>query len=117
MQSFEGKISKWDIVVLPFPYVDINTNKRRPALVISSDEFNETTGLLWVLMITTSTSSWAHDVSIKNLKLTNLPAPSKIRCAKLATVEKDRVVRVIGELARKEVKGVKKVLSDISLGG
>lgn len=110
MQSFEGKISKWDIVVLPFPYVDINTNKRRPALVVSSDEFNETTGLLWVLMITTSTSSWAHDVSIKNLKLTNLPAPSKIRCAKLATVEKDRVVRIAGSLSSQDINAVKAVL-------
>lgn len=114
MQSFEGNISKWDIVVLPFPYVDINSEKRRPALVISSDEFNETTGLLWVLMITSSTNSWAHDTSIKNLKQTNLPAPSKIRCAKLATVEKDRVVRVLGKLGAADLKAVKQMMNKIN---
>lgn len=113
MQGFEGNISKWDIVVLPFPYVDINTQKRRPALVISSDEFNETTGLLWLLMITTSTNSWVHDVNIKNLKQTNLPAPSKIRCAKLATIEKDRVVRVLGSLSEKDANRVKEIISKV----
>lgn len=114
MQGFEGNISKWDIVVLPFPYVDINTQKRRPALVISSDEFNETTGLLWVLMITTSTNSWVHDVNIKNLKQTNLPAPSKIRCAKLATVEKNRVVRVLGKLGAADLEAVERMLDKIN---
>lgn len=113
MQNFEGSISKWDIVVLPFPYVDNNTEKRRPALVISSDEFNETTGLLWVLMITTSTNSWAYDINITDLSKAGLPAPSKIRCAKIATVEAGRVVRIAGTLATEDLEAVKMALDKV----
>lgn len=113
MQNFEGSISKWDIVVLPFPYVDSNTEKRRPALVVSSNEYNAETGLLWVLMITTTQQEWPYDIKITDLNKANLPAPSKIRCAKIATVEASRVVRVAGTLATEDLEAVKMILDEL----
>jgi hypothetical protein len=64
-------------------------------------------------MITTSTSDWAHDVEITNPDPTNLPSPSKIRCAKLATIEANRVVRVAGKLGTADLQLVKMMLDKI----
>ncbi len=113
MKDYKSAINKWDIVVLPFPYIETNAQKRRPALVISNDAFNQKTGLLWVMMITTSPADWEHDVDITNPAPTNLPSPSKIRCAKLATIEANRVVRVAGKLGRTDLETVKKMLDKI----
>ena len=32
---------KWDIILVPFPFTDLKAVRKRPALIISPDEYNE----------------------------------------------------------------------------
>ena len=32
---------KWDIVLVPFPFTDLTTLKKRPAVIVSPDEYNK----------------------------------------------------------------------------
>jgi mRNA interferase MazF len=83
------------MVVVPFPYSNRIAEKRRPALVVSSDRFNTETGLLWVAMITSSENKgWYGDVDILTDGSSGLTTASTIRTAKLATIDQERVVRV-----------------------
>jgi mRNA interferase MazF len=44
--------------------------------------------LLWVLMITSAAHRrWPGDVEVSDLAAAGLPAPSIVRCAKIATIE------------------------------
>ena len=43
----------WDVVVVPFPFVDKKVSKPRPALVLSDIDFN-IKGLVILSMITTA---------------------------------------------------------------
>ncbi len=111
MATSDVIIKQWDVVVVPFPYSDKLAEKRRPALVVSSDKFNKETGLLWVAMITsTANIGWYGDVEIPIAGNTGLTTPSIIRTAKLATNEQNRVVRVIGRLDSKTRTKVLRVL-------
>ena len=102
-----------DIIVVPFPYTDRLAEKRRPALVLSGDKFNTRSGFLWVAMITSKThKSLPDDFAIDHLKA-GLSKPSLIRLAKLATIESDRVIRVVGRLDAKMVLAVRKALRAI----
>jgi mRNA interferase MazF len=101
---------QWDIVVVPFPYADQLAEKRRPALVVSSDAFNRQTGLLLVAMITSNTSQWVGDVPIGDHTACGLPVPSTIRSAKIATIEAVRVLRVAGQAGRADVDGVRRAI-------
>jgi mRNA interferase MazF len=54
---------------------------------VARTDTGETHRLLWVLMITSAANrSWPGDVPISNERAVGLPAPSVIRCAKIATI-------------------------------
>ena len=90
MAAFEP----WDIVKVPFPYTDRPVRQRRPGLVIASGPH----GLLWLLMITSAGHRrWPGDVPVSDLAMAGLPAPSIVRCAKIATIEA-RDAQPLGQL-------------------
>ena len=92
--------SSWDVVVVPFPYTDQNSEKRRPALVISEPALDKDHGLTWLAMITSAGNrGWVADVAIADQSAAGLPSPSIIRAAKIATVDTARIIRRIGSLA------------------
>ena len=84
------------VLRLPFPHSDGSTIQHRPALLLATIGPPVAPFLLWVLMITSAQGRpWPQDVAIPDYLAAGLPAPSVIRCAKIATVD----------AARAEVKG------------
>ncbi len=91
-------VTQGDVVVVPFPYTDRLTEKRRPALVISNNQIAEQHGLVWLVMITSADNKrWADDIDLKAGEA-GLSAQSFIRTAKLATIDAGRIVRVAGKI-------------------
>lgn len=102
-----------EIVVVPFPYSDKLAEKRRPALVVSSATFNRKHALIWVAMITSADNkAWPSDIELP-LANTGLVAPSRIRIAKIATIDAARVIRKAGKIDQKTSKAVAKHLAEI----
>jgi mRNA interferase MazF len=92
----------WDVIKVPFPYTDRPARQRRPALVLAADGLESGHGLLWVLMITSAENRrWPEDVPISRAAKAGLPAPSVVRCAKVATIEAQEAER-IGTLSSRE---------------
>lgn len=98
----------WDVVKVPFPYTDRPVRQHRPAVVVAAGQLEADHGLLWVLMITSAENRrWDNDVVVSDLDAAGLPAPSMVRCAKIATIE-SRDAERIGALPagdRKKVAG------------
>jgi mRNA interferase MazF len=77
-----------DVVKVPFPYTDRPTRQRRPALIVSGPDLQRKHGLSWLLMITSATHRGRDgDVGIVDLGRAGLPAPSIVRCAKIAAID------------------------------
>jgi mRNA interferase MazF len=69
-----------DVVVVLFPFVDHDVQRPRPALVLSSADFNENHDHIILAMITTaSRSSWPSDVEIRDLGEAGLRRRSVVR--------------------------------------
>ena len=68
----------YEVVLVPFPFIDRSSNKKRPALVLSSSShFNMKAGASVMAMITTATHHpWPLDIPIEDLKAAGLPVPS-----------------------------------------
>ena len=97
---------KFDVVVIPFPFSDRLDQKRRPALVISSDDFNEQSGHFVAAMITSAKrSEWPSDVSLKVIEPAGLPSDCRVRM-KLFTADGSLVLKKIGRITPRDQKAV-----------
>jgi mRNA interferase MazF len=91
----------YDVVVVPFPFTDRRTSKRRPALALSSEAFNAESGHTVLAMITSAANpAWPMDVSIRAAEA-GLRAPSKIRM-KLFTLDSRLILHKLGSLTEKD---------------
>jgi mRNA interferase MazF len=104
----------FDVVVVPFPFTDQDTDKKRPALVLSDfDTFNDVTENCVLAMITSSKNpQWPLDTNIGSIQKTGLPAPSKVRM-KLFTLDSRLILKKIGDLSAKDQKAVKENLKKL----
>ena len=103
----EKGYASFDVVVVPFPYADRLAEKRRPAVVISAPALERDCGTVWLVMVTSAENrAWQGDVLVSNPAAAGLPAPSRIRPAKVAAVDADRIVHKIGVLPSKEAQAV-----------
>ena len=110
MPGSERSYAPFDVVVVPFPYVDRLAEKRRPALIVSSDRLAGQ-GIIWVVMITSAANPQREDdVPIADLRGAGLHAPSVIRSAKIATIEPHRIIRRAGALDRASARQVVRAL-------
>lgn len=101
----------FSIVVVPFPFTDKETAKKRPALVISNIEHQKETNHITLLMITSAkNSSWDSDYLISSLEKTGLTSSSIVR-QKLFTIDSRLVIKSAGELSLKDKKEILKKLS------
>ena len=110
MPTFE----QFDVVVVPFPYTDTSTTKRRPALVLSdSSHFNGRIGQSVMAMITSAQhSSWPLDVEIADLDAAGLPVRSTVRM-KLFTLDHRIVIRRCGRLAEADRLRLRETLKQL----
>jgi mRNA interferase MazF len=87
-----------EVVVVPFPYSDRFAERRRPALVVSSERLSQA-GFVWLVMITSARQALlAEDIPISKLQQSGLSAPSLVRPVKIACAEPSRILRSIGRL-------------------
>lgn len=95
-----------DVVVVPFPFVDVDAEKRRPSLVLSQRPFNQSSGHSICAMITTAQHTrWSSDVSIEDLKVAGLPRSCVVRW-KLFTLPNDIILRRAGRLSNADRRSV-----------
>ncbi len=90
---------RWSVVVVPFPFVERSGTKRRPALVLSSREFNSA-GATALAMITTATHRpWPGDTPITDHDSAGLENPCIVRL-KLFTLDNRLLLRRVGQLGK-----------------
>jgi mRNA interferase MazF len=102
----------WDIVLVPFPFTNLSTNKKRPVLIISPAEYNK--GYDAIIMFITSNLSALErpgDYRLEEWKEAGLPKPSMTRM-KLATVDKNIIIKKIAHLEETDQKAVKEIIAD-----
>lgn len=87
------------IVVVPFPFTDKHTTKKRPAVVISTEHYQTKTKHVMLLMVTSAKqSTWAFDTPITDLSSAGLSQPCIIR-QKLFSIDEQLIIKQTGHLS------------------
>jgi len=101
--------NRFDVVVVPFPFTDRSTTKRRPALVLSdANTFNQQVGQSVLAMITSAQNSDCPlDVAIADMDMAGLTSASIVRM-KLFTLDDRLIIRQAGRLSDADRSNVSK---------
>ena len=93
-------IDQRSIILVPFPYTDLSGAKKRPALVISSLDFNTNNEDIICCLITSNPEDRQHAIKITNKDMENgyLEFESRIKPYRIFTVNKRLIYRVLGKL-------------------
>jgi len=91
--------SRYDVVVVPFPFIDRARTKRRPALVLSNRAFNESSHTILAMITTKSQPLWPGDTPITDYEAAGLRLPCITRF-KLFTLDNRFILRRIGHLSQ-----------------
>ncbi len=106
---------RYETVVVPYPFHEKPVSKRRPALVLSGQGFNERNGHSLVAMITTAKAyNWPSDVMIADLASAGLVVPCVLRM-RFQTLPNDIFVRRLGHLGGLDRLACERALADMIL--
>ena len=96
-------MKRGDIVLIKFPFTDATSTKVRPALVISSDQYNQSNSdLIFVAMSSKTNNAYPYDVLMDSanpeFSVTGLKAPALIKSDKIARITRSHAVKQLGRL-------------------
>ena len=104
----------FDVVSVPFPFTDGPTQKRRPALILSSTQvFGRVIDHSVLAMITSAKNQpWPLDVALVDLNTAGLSSASVVRM-KLFTLDHRFIVKKIGTLSQRDRRRVTAALTQL----
>ena len=100
---------QWDVVVVPFPFIDRQGVKKRPALVFSNIDFNGNGHTVLTMITTKGHIPWPGDSEIEEYSMAGLNLPCQVRL-KVFTLDNRLLLKKIGRLTENDSNKVKKNL-------
>lgn len=103
-----------DILLVPFPFSNQTSSKKRPTVIISSNTYNQQKSDLIIMAITSQISSSLTfgELPIIDFSSAGLIKPSVIKPA-IATIEKRLILRKLGQLQNSDYQNLKNIIKTI----
>ncbi|MCL1882342.1 MAG: type II toxin-antitoxin system PemK/MazF family toxin [Defluviitaleaceae bacterium] len=106
-----GKFVKGDVVVLPFPFSDLSSSKRRPALVVAIASADDV--ILAQITSSSFSDSYAVELADTDFSSGGLSVASNIRPNKLFTADVSIISYKAGNVKAEKLKDVATIITDL----
>jgi mRNA interferase MazF len=101
-------LSQYQIVLVNLdPTIGSEIKKTRPCVIISPDEMNRHLQTIVISPMTTRSKKYPTRVKVQHEKRTGWIVLDQIR-----TIDRQRIVKILGQLSLQEIKKVKAVLKE-----
>ena len=94
------KLKQREMVLIPIPFSDLKSKKRRPVIVISNNIYNQKTEDIVVVAVTSNIQKKDYTILISqnDMEEGNLPNDSMIRVDKIYSLSQLIVVKRLGKI-------------------
>ncbi len=108
-------LKQGDILLIPIPFTDLSSNKKRPVLVISNDLYNNKTEDILVAAITSNIDGKEYEVMINNENMASgtLKVESCVRADKIYTLSQSIVVSRFGSVKPEILEKVREMINSL----
>jgi len=97
--------NRGEVVPVPFPFVDLQSTKARPAIVVNDPSYEASSGNLILVMITSQAKKFATDYTLVDWAAAGLKKPSVVRI-KIATISTTLVLFKVGQISPNDLPHV-----------
>ena len=107
--------SQRDIVLIPIPYTDLSSHKKRPVVIVSNNQYNSMFEDVIVVAITSNLEQVKFSIPIDNgsLEEGSLKVASLIRPDKIYTLNKSIIIKKFGKVSNKVFGQIKESIGMI----
>lgn len=104
-----------EILLIPVPFTDLTSTKKRPVFVLSSDRYNNKTNDILVAAITSNINEkdYAVIISKVDLEIGDLKVDSCIRTDKIYSLSQGIVIKTFGRVKLHIMNRVKDKLNQL----
>jgi mRNA interferase MazF len=103
-----------DVVLVPFPFSNQKTTKKRPAVVVSSSVYNAASPDIVIMAVTSQTQKnlGAGECMIADWSVAGLLKPSAVKSA-ISTIEQSLVLKKLGKLSPADITAAGNALKEL----
>ncbi len=108
--------SQGDIVLIPIPFTDLSSQKRRPVIVISNDTYHRSGADFVVVAMTSNPTQtpYSFTLTVADLEAGSLNRPSTVRVDKIYTLSSSLIVKTFGHVNEATLKKIRTMLLDLT---
>lgn len=100
------------VVLVRFPFTDLSTTKRRPAIVVSTTAFRQWTHDVIVIAVTSVPATLPADFPLVDWQAAGLAKPSWARAGKLLTLHESLIERTLGRASDRDWERIREAWRD-----
>lgn len=108
-------LSQGDVLLIPIPFSDLSSVKKRPVMVLSNDKYNSITDDIIVIAITSNIGSKFSEVHLcpSDMSDGEIKVESALRVDKIYTISQSIVVKKLGKIKSGKIDEVKNKLKEL----
>ena len=110
------KPKQGDIVLIPIPFTDLSSRRRRPVIVISNNAYNRRTADIIVVAMTSNPqpTMYSFTITSADLEIGTLNRPGKVRVDKIYTLAQSIVIKTFGRVDESTLIKIRKRLQALT---
>ncbi len=108
-------LNQGDIVLIPIPFTNLSSQKRRPVIIISNTAYNRKTEDIVVVAMTSNPTevNYSFTITSSDLEQGQLNRPAKVRVDKIYTLSQSTVVKTFGRVQSKVLEHIRRMLREL----
>jgi len=105
-----------DILLVPIPFTDLSSQKRRPVIVVSNNSYNKKTTDIVVVAMTSNPVDveYSFPITSSDLEKGKLNHPGKVRVDKIYTLSQAIVVKTFGRINEEVLDKIREELQALT---